>query len=85
MKLPSNATGRRVSPEEVRLVLDLSRPMTAREWAGHFGVHLRTIEAWRSQGMVLDRGAGPEGVAWSRLRLDATEVLWQHLRVLQGI
>jgi hypothetical protein len=72
-----------VSSSEVRLVLDHARPNSNRQWADFFGVHLRTIEAWRSRGLVLDLWASPKQDRWDALKAEAIDCLWNNLQELQ--
>jgi hypothetical protein len=83
MKLPSHVIGRRVSPEEVRVVLDHAiQPRTHQEWADYFHVFVDTLRTWRATGLVLGRHAGPTEADWDRLKAEAIGVLGDSLRLL---
>jgi hypothetical protein len=84
MKVQTHPGGRRVSTRVARLVLDHSRPLHRRQWAAFFGVHLHTVESWRSQGMVLDVWSAPTAKLWATLKAEAVRSLWDSINVLEG-
>ena len=70
MKIDEYA-GRRVSAEDVRLVLDHARAFTSQQWAEHFCVSLRTVEDWRRNGLVLGRRLAPTQELWNQEKAEA--------------
>jgi phage terminase Nu1 subunit (DNA packaging protein) len=65
------------------LVLENSKQLTQRQWAAVFGVRLRTIECWRSQGMLLDLWSAPTSKQWHALKADALRCLWGDINFLE--
>jgi hypothetical protein len=64
--------------------MDNSKQFTRLQWAMLFGVRLRTVESWRSRGMVLDLWSAPKSNHWDSLKADAVRCLWENISYLEG-
>lgn len=84
MKIPTHPNRRLVAAEEVRLVLDHAQPLTQQQWANAFGVHLATIQAWRTKGLFPGLWSAPTPERWNGLRAEAANNLRASLRLLTG-
>ena len=84
MRFPTHPGGRRVSATAVCLVLDHAKQFTQRQWAAFFGVRLRTIERWRSQGMTLDLWSAPTAKQWDTLKAEAVHSQWKNISIIES-
>lgn len=83
MRFTAHHGARRVEAREVRLVLDIARPLTAARWAEFFGVHAQTIKAWRADGMVLGLWSAPTSQSWEVVKAEAVQELNKQLSYLK--
>jgi hypothetical protein len=84
VRVPTHHGGRRVSAQEVRLVLRHARPYSNREWAAFLGIHQRSLKAWKARGMNAGLWSGPSGTRWNTLKAEAVRNLWQAIKALEA-
>lgn len=84
MKVSTHPDRRRITAQEVCIVLDHSRTLTQQAWAEFFGISLATVQAWRRQGFFLGLWSAPTAEQWNSLKADALKNLRGIISVITG-